>query len=132
LKIRFVEELVAALPMLRKRYARVQDLPLVWSRDLDRYLPGLGELNAESLSGRPVDELWDFVLRVKQLGADCVLPNIAISITQRTLYRLVYSVIEAAVGRDAATSQGTVPWYGTRSPSVEYRHGPSRTHPLAH
>ena len=38
------------------------------------------------------------MLRVKQLGADYFLPNIAISITQRTLYKLVYSIVEAAVG----------------------------------
>ena len=96
-----VAELVAALPMLRKRYAWVQDLPLAWSRDLDRYLLGLGELMAEPLAGRPVVELWDYVLRVKRLGADYFLPNIAISITQRTLYKLVYSIVEAAVGKAA-------------------------------
>ncbi len=102
LNVRSVAELVAALPLLRKRYAWVQDLPLAWSRDLDRYLLGLGEMMAEHLAGRSVAELWDYVLRVKQLGADYFLPNIAISITQRTLYKLVYSIIEAAVGKAAA------------------------------
>jgi pyruvate,water dikinase len=102
LNVHSVEELVAALPMLRKRYAWVQELPLTWSRDLDRYLLGLGELLAEPLAGRTIPELWDYVLRVKQLGAEYFLPNIAISITQRTLYKLVYSLIEAAVGKQAA------------------------------
>jgi len=102
LNVKSVDELVAALPMLRKRYAWVQDLPLVWSRDLDRYLLGLGELMAEPLTGRPVKELWDYVLRVKQLGAEYFLPNIAISIIQRTLYKLVYSIIKASVGSTAA------------------------------
>lgn len=102
LNVRSVAELVAALPALRKRYAWVQDLPLAWSRDLDRYLLGLGRLMAEPLAGRSSAEIWDYVLRVKQLGADYFLPNIAISITQRTLYKLVYSIVEAAVGKPAA------------------------------
>lgn len=102
LNVRSVAELVAALPALRKRYAWVQDLPLVWSRDLDRYLLGLGELMAEPLAGRAAAEQWHYVLRVKQLGAEYFLPNIAISITQRTLYKLVFSIVEAAVGKEAA------------------------------
>lgn len=102
LNVRSVAELMAALPALRKRYAWVQDLPLAWSRDLDRYLLGLGKLMAEPLSGRSAAEVWDYVLRVKQLGADYFLPNIAISITQRTLYKLVYSIVEAAVGKPDA------------------------------
>jgi len=104
LNVRSVAELVAALPMLRKRYAWVQELPLTWSRDLDRYLLGLGELMAEPLAGRTIPELWNYVLRVKQLGADYFLPNIAISITQRTLYKLVYSIVAAAVGEAAAAT----------------------------
>ncbi|BCB25930.1 phosphoenolpyruvate synthase [Sulfurimicrobium lacus] len=102
LNVRSVAELVAALPKLRKRYAWVQDLPLAWSRDLDRYLLGLGELMAEPLAGRAIPELWDYVLRVKRLGAEYFLPNIAISITQRTLYKLVFSIIEAGIGKQAA------------------------------
>lgn len=102
LNVRSVEELITALPSLRKRYAWVQELPLTWSRDLDRYLLGLGELMGESLAGRSIPELWQYVLRVKQLGADYFLPNIAISITQRTLYKLVYSIVQAMVGPQAA------------------------------
>ncbi|MGR9053427.1 MAG: PEP/pyruvate-binding domain-containing protein, partial [Gammaproteobacteria bacterium] len=98
LNVGSVAELMAALPSLRKRYAWVQELPLTWSRDLDRYLLRLGELMATPLEGRSIPELWHYVLRVKQLGADYFLPNIAISITQRTLYKLVYSILAAAVG----------------------------------
>ena len=97
-----VEELLSALPVLRKRYAWVQELPMAWSRDLDRYLLGLGELMGTSLAGHSIPELWNYVLRVKQLGAEYFLPNIAISITQRTLYKMVYSVVETAVGKQAA------------------------------
>lgn len=102
LNVRSVEELVAAMPTLRKRYSWVQDLPLAWSRDLDRYLLGIGELMAEPLMGLSIAKQWDYVLRVKQLGAEYFLPNIAISITQRTLYKLVYSIVETAVGKQAA------------------------------
>lgn len=99
LNVGSVDELMATLPELRKRYAWVQELPLTWSRDLDRYLLGLGELMATPLEGRSIPELWQYVLRVKQLGAEYFLPNIAISITQRTLYKLVYSIIVAVVGK---------------------------------
>lgn len=102
LNIRSVDELVAALPLLRKRYAWVQELPMAWSRDLDRYLLGLGELMGMPLAGCTIPEIWSYVLRVKQLGAEYFLPNIAISITQRTLYKLVFSIVEAAVGKQNA------------------------------
>jgi len=102
LNVRSVEEFISALPLLRKRYAWVQDLPLTWSRDLDRYLLRLGELNAESLQDKSIAQRWEYVMRVKQLGADYFLPNIAISITQRTLYKLVYSIVETALGKAAA------------------------------
>lgn len=102
LNVRSVEELVAALPILRKRYAWVQELPMAWSRDLDRYLLGLGELMATPLAGLSIAERWDYVLRVKRLGAEYFLPNIAISITQRTLYKLIYSIVEAAAGKQQA------------------------------
>lgn len=104
LNVHSVQELVAALPSLRKRYAWVQELPMTWSRDLDRYLLGLGELLAAPLDGRPIPELWDYVLRVKQLGAEYFLPNIAISITQRTLYKLVYSILQATAGPQEAAA----------------------------
>lgn len=97
--IRTLEELEAAIPHLRSDYAWVQDLPLEWSRDLDYYLLTLGELNAENLQGKSLAEVWQFVLRVNQLGADYFLPNIAISITQRTLYRLMHGLLQMLTGK---------------------------------
>lgn len=96
--IRNLDELEAAIPRLRDDYAWVQDLPLEWSRDLDYYLLTLGELNAENLHGKNLAEVWQFVLRVNQLGADYFLPNIAISITQRTLYRLLHGLLQMLTG----------------------------------
>ncbi|HEX5338016.1 MAG TPA: PEP/pyruvate-binding domain-containing protein, partial [Gallionella sp.] len=96
--IRNLDELEAAIPHLRNDYAWVQDLPLEWSRDLDYYLLTLGELNAENLQDRNLAEVWQYVLRVNQLGADYFLPNIAISITQRTLYRLLHGLLQMLTG----------------------------------
>jgi phosphohistidine swiveling domain-containing protein len=99
-----IPELVAAIPRLRRQYEWVLELPLTWSRDLDRYLMSLGELMAAPLEGKSVAELWAYVLRVKELGASYFLPNIAISITQRTLYRVLFGVVQAAFGKDQAGS----------------------------
>jgi pyruvate,water dikinase len=57
---------------------------------------------AAPLEEKPVAELWAYVLRVKELGASYFLPNIAISITQRTLYRILYGIVQAAMGKDRA------------------------------
>ena len=91
-------ELMAAIPVLREQYGWVQELPVLWARDLDHYLMSIGELMAEPLEGRSILDLWGYVLRVKDLGADYFLPNIAISITQRTLYRLLLGIAQQAVG----------------------------------
>lgn len=98
IRISSLPELVAAIPVLRKQYEWVLELPLTWSRDLDYYLMSLGELMAEPLEDKPIADLWNYVLRVKDLGADYFLPNIAISITQRTLYRILNGVLQMAVG----------------------------------
>lgn len=102
IQIHSLPELVAAIPLLRKQYAWVQELPLTWSRDLDHYLISLGELMAEPLDRKSTAELWEYVLRVKELGADYFLPNIAISITQRTLYRILLALLEMTVGKARA------------------------------
>ena len=51
-RISSLQDLAAALPMLRERYAWVLELPMTWARDLDRYLIGIGELVAEDLDDR--------------------------------------------------------------------------------
>lgn len=104
IRISSLPELVAAIPVLRKEYAWVQELPLTWSRDLDHYLISLGELMAEPLEQKSLAGVWEHVLRVKELGADYFLPNIAISITQRTLYRILHGMLQMAVGVDQAAA----------------------------
>lgn len=98
LQIRSLAELEAALPTLRERFDWVQELPLEWSRDLDRYLLGIGEFMAEPLADKSLAEVWDFVRRVNRVGADYFLPNIAISLTQRTLYKVLHGFLALLAG----------------------------------
>jgi len=85
--------LAAALPALAQRYAWVWELPVRWMRDLDVYLIGIGALSREATEGKNLAELWDYVLRVRDLGREYFLPNIAISLTQRSLYALLQQLL---------------------------------------
>ncbi len=98
IQVRTLAELEAALPTLRERFAWVQELPLEWSRDLDHYLLNIGEFMAEPLDNKDLRETWDFVLRVNRLGTAYFLPNIAISLTQRTLYKVLHGMLALLTG----------------------------------
>lgn len=100
--VRTLPELVALLPQLREEFRWVQELPVIWSRDLDFYLIKIGEFLAEPLRDKSLRELWQFVLEVNERGARYFLPNIAISITHSTLYRLLHRLLQMAIGPDAA------------------------------
>lgn len=93
-----VDELRALLPTIAERYGWVQELPLRWSRDLDWYLLRLGEFNAKSLSGLSLKGLWAHALEVSDTGARYFLPNIAISITQRALYKILQGMLGLMAG----------------------------------
>ena len=103
--IRNLAELEAALPKLRERFDWVQELPLEWSRELDHYLLGIGEFMAEPLAEKDLQGVWRFVLRVNELGTDYFLPNIAISLTQRTLYRVLHGMLRMIAGNDDAAAR---------------------------
>jgi phosphohistidine swiveling domain-containing protein len=92
-KLSSLSELEAALPGLRERFAWVQSLPVEWSRDLDRYLLEIGEFMAEPLKDKDLQGVWEFVLRVNRLGSEYFLPNIAISLTQRILYKVLLGLL---------------------------------------
>lgn len=83
---RDIDTITAALPEIASRYAWVQELPVQWMRDLDTYLMGIGRLSHEPLDDKDLVGLWEHVLEINDLGAEYFLPNIAISLTQRTLY----------------------------------------------
>ncbi|MDR2788046.1 MAG: phosphoenolpyruvate synthase, partial [Candidatus Accumulibacter sp.] len=96
--------LAAALPALAAQYAWAQNLPILWMRDLDTYLIGIGALMQERAEGKDALELWDYVLRVRDLGRAYFLPNIAISLTQRSLYALLNRLLFLVL-RDQAAAQ---------------------------
>jgi pyruvate,water dikinase len=105
LDVRSLEDLAARLPQLRHEFRWVQELPILWSRDLDHYLLSIGELMSEPLAGKSLAEVWDFVLRVQALGADYFLPNIAISITHGSLYRFLHWLLSATIGKQQSTAR---------------------------
>ncbi len=99
---RDVESIRQALPEIARRYAWVQDLPVQWMRDLDTYLLGIGRLSAEPLEDKSIEEVWDHVLEINELGATYFLPNIAISLTQRTLYAGLLRLLEMGMAPEQA------------------------------
>ncbi len=97
LRARNVAELVAEIPELRRRFSWVTDLPVYWARDLDRYLVRLGRLEARPKPASLL-EASQFVTDVLEVAQDYFLPNIAISMTQSGLHRLLHSLIAMLVG----------------------------------
>ncbi len=97
-----LDELAALVPALRERYRWVQELPVLWARDLDRYLLRLGRLAAVDLRGRSEREVWRHVLAVDALGREYFRPNIAISITQGLLHRTLFRLATLLVGPERA------------------------------
>lgn len=92
-----LEHLREALPQLAQRYAWVQELPVRWMRDLDTYLLEIGALMREALGGYTMAQCWDYLLRVRDAGTRYFLPNIAISLTQRTLYAVLYQILQMSM-----------------------------------
>lgn len=93
-------DLPGLIPRLREEFRWVQELPMQWSRDLDFYLIRLGEFVAEPLENQSLGELWSQVQTVKEHGSHYFLPNIAISITQSVLYRLLQFLLRELFGAE--------------------------------
>ncbi|NHW58684.1 phosphoenolpyruvate synthase, partial [Escherichia coli] len=70
--------LLKSLPEIAQKFSWVQELPITWMRDLDKYLISIGALMNEPLQDKSLPQLWDYVQRINKLGADYFLPNIAI------------------------------------------------------
>ncbi|HEX8695027.1 MAG TPA: PEP/pyruvate-binding domain-containing protein [Longimicrobium sp.] len=104
LQVRFdsLEELSSKRQWLIDRYRWVQELPVTWARDLDRYLLALGRFAAVDLETLPDGELWRHLRAVDRLGREYFLPNIAISITQGVLHRTLFTLVAMLVGRERA------------------------------
>jgi len=102
LRCRSVEDLREQMPRLRREFQWVQALPVIWARDLDNYLVRIGELQATSLEDRDIRGLWRFVKEVNALGAGYFLPNIAISITQGALHKVLFALLSIVIGSQDA------------------------------
>lgn len=98
LKARTPAELVAEIPRIRRRYGWVLDLPLHWARDLDRYLLRLGKLSAVDLERADLPEIWRHMELTLEAGCQYFLPNIAISMTQAFLHRVLHALVAMVVG----------------------------------
>jgi phosphohistidine swiveling domain-containing protein len=98
LRCRTVADLREQMPRLRSEFQWVQALPVIWARDLDNYLVRIGELQAIPLQDRSLHGLWDFVKEVNGLGSDYFLPNIAISITQGALHKVLFALLNIVIG----------------------------------
>lgn len=86
--------LLKSLPEIAQKFSWVQELPITWMRDLDKYLISIGALMNEPLQDKSLPQLWDYVQRINKLGADYFLPNIAISLTQRSLYSALMALLK--------------------------------------
>jgi phosphohistidine swiveling domain-containing protein len=98
LRLESLEQLEAVIPLLRQNYRWVQELPLLWSRDLDYYLIRIGEFMAQPLDSQPLPTLWHYVKEICEFGAHYFQPNIAISITQSLLHRVLLQLLLLTVG----------------------------------
>jgi pyruvate,water dikinase len=98
LRARNVRELAAEVPQLRHRYAWVLDLPVRWARDLDRYLIRIGRLSGVELEGKSLPELWRLLMDVLAVACEYLRPNIAITLAQAFLHRLLHGLVGMAMG----------------------------------
>ncbi|GAA1552472.1 PEP/pyruvate-binding domain-containing protein [Brevibacterium picturae] len=97
-----VETITESLPEIASQFGWVQELPVQWMRDLDTYLMGIGKLSHEPLEDKSLAEVWDHVIAISDLGTEYFRPNIAISLTQQTLYKALSHMLEMAVDKETA------------------------------
>ena len=97
-----VEAITESLPEIASQFGWVQELPVRWMRDLDTYLMGIGRLSHEPLEDKSLAQVWDHVIAISDLGSEYFRPNIAISLTQQTLYGALSHMLELALDREQA------------------------------
>lgn len=102
LRARTPQELTAEIPTLRRRFGWVLELPVHWARDLDRYLIRLGRLQVMSLDEASVPEIIQHINHALEVATEYFMPNIAISMTQAFLHRLLHALVGMAAGPDKA------------------------------
>lgn len=97
-----VEAITESLPQIARQFGWVQELPVQWMRDLDTYLIGIGRLSNEPLADKSLVEVWDHVIAISDLGTEYFRPNIAISLTQGTLYSALQHMLSLALDEEQA------------------------------
>ena len=88
-----LDSLTKALPSLTNKLESIKALPKLWHRDLATYLQELGALKAQDLSNANLQEVWEFIGQIVQVGTEYFKPNIAISITQAMLYKILLALL---------------------------------------
>ena len=102
LKLESIAQVEALLPRVAEAFRWVQELPVLWLRDLDDYLIRIGEFLSHPLEHDDLRGVWRYVHEVQELGAQYFQPNIAISISQALLHRLLLQLLVLTVGREDA------------------------------
>ena len=95
-------ELAAELPELRRRFSWVLDLPVRWTRDLDRYLLRLGRLSAREVDDMGMPEIWEHLREVVAVAIEYFRPNLAITTTGTFLHRLLHGLVAMMLGPEEA------------------------------
>lgn len=85
------------------QYAWVSDLQARWMNDLDSYLLALGKFNHIDYEHKSIGECWEILKEINALGTAYFLPNIAISLTQTLLYKVLRYILTKLVGDKAQT-----------------------------
>lgn len=113
-------DLIPQIPRIREEFRWVQELPVLWMRDLDGFLIKLGEFARAPLQDMDEAQLWRHIREVVDHGADYFRPNIAISITQGVLCRVLLRLITLAVGEDEARElyDALMAWCDTKTGQI--------------
>ena len=86
------------------RYTWISELPTRWLNELDHYLLEIGRYNALDYRDKTLADCWRILQDINTLGTRYFLPNIAISLTQTLLYRVLRHILNLL---DAASAQET-------------------------
>jgi phosphohistidine swiveling domain-containing protein len=108
-----------SLGQIREKFPWVTDLPSLWWRDFDTYLLQLGAIDSLPPPAS-IRDAWARARHLQKVGSDYFLPNIAISITQRTLVQLLLQILQAVAGKEqgAALHANLLAWCDTKTGRV--------------
>lgn len=119
-RARSSSELIAELPEIARRFSWVVSLPEDWDRARDLYLMRLGALAAVEPEAEDAATLWRLLLDLQELAGDYFRPNIAISMTQALLHRVLRALVTMLRGAGEADRvvDGLLAGCGTRTLAV--------------